>query len=486
MEFIKKHYRLILLAIPVVSLIMHWYVFGLDLVGIHVWRQTETQHVINNFYREDMNILHPRVNNMGNRDRLLLLEFAVMQWIFALFFKVFGSHVVISRILSFIIGLFSAYGMFYLADRSFKNKGTAAIAAWTFSFSPLFYYYTLNPLPDNFAMCFAIWSVGLFYEHILTGKMKYVVWSAVCMGLSVMAKLPFVLFGAFMAAWYLGKLWRKEVSAGKVIGVAAIYLLAMAPAAAWYAWVIPQWKHMVVLKGVFDTKQSGSQMMDIAVGTLTSLLPELLINYGSVLFFVASFFFMYKNKVFRDKRFPLFFWWAMAVLFYYVFEMNTINLVHDYYLFPFLPLIFLMVAYGAAELLKLPNKVMRGFCMLCLCILPLTAFVRTYSRWDVATDPGFPKVFYTNKQEIRNLTPKDALVVAGGDETEQVYLYYIDRKGWTYQDETLDSARLGAFMRDGAQYLFTTNGVDSKEDIRSLLGEKIYDKENLRVYKLKR
>src|SRR3954469_22740211 len=152
MEFIRKHYRLLLLAIPFVSIILHWYVFGLDLVGIHVWRQTETQHVINNFYREDMNILHPRVNNMIDRDRLLLLEFPVMQWIFALFYKVFGPHVVISRILSFITGLFSAYGMFYLADRAFKNKATATIAAWTFSFSPLFYYYTLNPLPDNFAM----------------------------------------------------------------------------------------------------------------------------------------------------------------------------------------------------------------------------------------------------------------------------------------------------------------------------------------------
>lgn len=486
MEFIKKHYRLILLAIPVVSLICHWYVFGLDLVGIHVWRQTETQHVINNFYREDMNILHPRVNNMGNPDRLLLLEFAVMQWIFALFYKMFGSHVVISRILTFIIGLFSAYGMFYLTDKTFKNKATATIAAWSFSFSPLFYYYTLNPLPDNFALCFAIWSVAFFYNHILTGKMKYVVWSAISMGLSVMAKLPFVLFGGFMAAWYIRGLWRKEVTWGKVIGVAAIYLVAALPAIAWYAWVIPQWKQMVVLKGVFDTKQTGSQMLDIAVGTLTSLLPELIINYGSVLFFLAAFYFMFRNKVFRDKRFPLFFWWAMAVLFYYVFEMNTINLVHDYYLFPFLPLIFLLVAYGATQLLKSHNKVLRVFCMLCLCILPGTAYLRAYSRWDISKDPGFPKVFYTNKKEIRGLTPSNALVVAGGDETEQVYLYYIDRKGWTYQDESLDADRLSGFIKEGATYLFTTNSVDSKEDIKPLLGEKIYDKENLRVYKLKR
>ena len=105
---------------------MHWQVFSKDLVGIHVWRQTQTQTVTDNFYQEDMNIFHPKINELRTDDRIMRMEFPVMQWIFAVFHKVLGSNVAISRVLTFILGLFSAWGIFYLCDVIFKNKGLAA------------------------------------------------------------------------------------------------------------------------------------------------------------------------------------------------------------------------------------------------------------------------------------------------------------------------------------------------------------------------
>jgi hypothetical protein len=157
MDFIKKHYRLVLFSIPVISFLLHFHVFNLDLIGIHVWRQTETQTVINNFYRGDFNILNPHVNGLADTDQLHRMEFPLMQWIIALLYKIFGPHIAVTRLTIFTIGMCSVYGMFVFCSNIFNNKGLAALAAWCFNFSPVFYYYTVNPMPDNLALCGGVW-----------------------------------------------------------------------------------------------------------------------------------------------------------------------------------------------------------------------------------------------------------------------------------------------------------------------------------------
>ena len=187
MNFINKHYKIILFSIPLLSLALHFHVFSLDLMGIHVWRQTETQSVIDNFFTGDFNILNPRINGQADTSQLHRMEFPVMQWLVALMYKIFGQHIYVSRASVFIMGLFSVYGMYYLCRGVFKNKGIAAICAWCFNWSPVFYYYTVNPMPDNFALCCGIWSIGYFYEYINRGKIQHVILSALFLCLATLA-----------------------------------------------------------------------------------------------------------------------------------------------------------------------------------------------------------------------------------------------------------------------------------------------------------
>ena len=76
-----------LVAIPLVSILLHWNVFQMDLVSIHVWRQTQTQNTIQSFHEEDFNLFNPRQNHRGSGDGILRMEFPIMQWIFAGFYK---------------------------------------------------------------------------------------------------------------------------------------------------------------------------------------------------------------------------------------------------------------------------------------------------------------------------------------------------------------------------------------------------------------
>jgi len=484
MKFIDKHHLLILFSIPVISLALHFHVFKLDLIGYHVWRQTETQTVINNFYREDFNILNPRINEHPETNRLHRMEFPVMQWVYALFYKLFGPHIVITRVLTFIMGLFSVFGMFYLCKRVFKNNAIATICAWCFNFSPVFYYYTINPLPDNLALCSGIWCLGFFYAYLNTGKTKYVVWSALFLCLATMAKLPFILYGTFIFAFVLVSLKRKTYTPGQLAKPVLIYAAGIIPALAWYLYVIPGWVIGAVY-GVFNQKLNHPDLQYVLERTIISILPELLINYASLLFFLCSFYFLFKCKIYKKQYFFPFLFLGITLIVYFLYEMNIIDVVHDYYLFPFLPLIFLLVAYGAFRLLTSESKPLKIVSMICLAILPITAFLRADPRWDIY-HPEFNPTYYKYKDELRNLTPKDATCVIGYDESHYILLYYIDRKGWAFDKSWFDEKLLENFISEGADYIFLDENIDSLPGIKAHLGEKIFDKETVRVYKLKK
>ncbi len=482
MEFIKKHYKLILFSIPIISFGLHFHVFDLDLVGIHVWRQTETQTVINNFYRESFNILHPHINDRPDTGRVLQKEFPLMQWLFAIFYWLLGSHITLSRVLSFIIGLFSVYGMFYLCNNVFRNKVIATICAWCFNFSPVFYYYTLNPMPDNMALCCAIWSIGVFYRYLNTLRTAYVICSAIFLGIATLVKLPFILYGSFMFTIVAAQGKYRNFSRKQLGAIFFAFLFFIIPACVWYITVIPKWDNGVV-KGALDIKQNMSAWLYILWGNVSSSLPELLINYASVLFFIAGLYFTFRNKLYRNNKFYPFLFWGISIILYFLYELNMIDTVHDYYLFPFLPPIFILVAYGAYRLL-LADKLYRIVSLVCLCVLPLTAFLRIDSRWDTQ-DPGFNPVYFKYEKELRNLTPQNAYCIVGNDPSHYILLYYIDRKGWAFDYDRLDGDQLSYYVSKGAKYLFLDSHIDDNPGIKAHLYEKIFDKETLRVYKLK-
>jgi hypothetical protein len=62
-----------------------------------------------------------------------------------------------------------------------------------------------------------------------------------------------------------------------------------------------------------------------------------------------------KIKPNKQNIFVPFFVCVLLVCTYFLFEINMIKDMHDYYLFPFLPFLFIVVAYGAKQLLAM-NK----------------------------------------------------------------------------------------------------------------------------------
>jgi 4-amino-4-deoxy-L-arabinose transferase-like glycosyltransferase len=347
----------------------------------------------------------------------------------------------------------------------------------------VFYYYTVNPMPDNMALCCAIWSIGFFCRFLNGGKFGHAVLSAAFLGLATLTKLPFVLYGSFPFTWLLMHWWKRDQTAVRSWRIWLAYILFIIPAAVWYAAVIPGWHSTGIVKGIFDLGHDTPDLWHVFTDTVVSTLPELLINYGAVLFLVAGPYFMFRKKLYHRPLFLCFLLWGASCIFYFLFEMNMIDTVHDYYLFLFLPPIFLLVAYGAF-LLAASSRWLRMLSIVCIAILPITAFLRADSRWDKEL-PGFNPLYLHNKEQLRALIPENALCVAGNDESGFILLYYIDRKGWTFDHDQLNSETLAYYISKGAKFLFSDSRTDEDGEVKEHIAETIFEKGTLRIYRLK-
>lgn len=480
----KKNYRIIIfLSIILISVSMHYKHFSKELMGIHVWRQTETQTTINNFYEEDMNILNPRQNDRGNGDGIFRMEFPLMQWLVAGSYKILGNHLIISRIFMFIIGIFSVLGMYKLLGALFQNSTIALIGAWAFNFSPSFYYFTINPLPDNFALCCSIWGIAFFMSWVRKDKFYLLILSGLFLGIGALCKLPFILYFIVPGMYFLIEIRKNKLNKSLLIKLISVSVFILLPLT-WYISVIQGWHGNGVVSGMINNQVSFMVILDYLQHNLISTLPELLLNYGSLLFFVSGFYFLFQNNSFKNPMFPVLVTWSLGILLYFFFEINMIAKVHDYYLFPFYPILFILVSYGAYNMLMYENKFLKYFSILLLLILPVTAYLRMHNRWN-PNSPGFNKDLLTYKNELRKAAPKDALCIALNDESHFIFFYYIDKKGWGIDGDNLNTKNLEKMIKEGASYLYSdSRTIDNNIEITKLLDKLVLEKGSIRVYSL--
>ncbi|MGB0368022.1 MAG: ArnT family glycosyltransferase [Flavobacteriales bacterium] len=467
-------------AIMLLSIGLHWNVWNSDILGIHAWRQTQTMSVVENFVQEDMNILNPRINPRGSGDGIFRMEFPLMQWIFAWGYKLFGSKLIVARILSFLISLFSILG-FYKYLRTWNLDQTkSALGAWCFAWSPVLFFYAVNPLPDNLALCFAIWSLVFLKRHSQTSSAKSLFGFAVFLSLATAVKLPFILFGAGYIPMFMQRL--KSGKLKESITQTGVLLLIMTPALAWYAWVIPQWTNTALIGGVgVENSFDFSSAISTIWGTIHSTLPELFINFGSVLFFLFGMgLFLTKRRKWASLNSELAI--LAFVILYFLYEVNMIGMEHDYYLFPFLPFIFLCVTAGIGKVIYHQQKWLAYLGLIALIILPLTAYLRICERWSGS---GTSKALVEHKHELQNLIPENALVVAGNDASTHIVLYHLNRKGWTFEQDWLFPESLKTQIEEGAEFLFiNSNRVETTSTLKELTQEPIFEKDGLTVYPL--
>ncbi len=487
---VKMRVVIVFVLLPLFSLVLHYKIFNLELQGTHAWRQTETQTIITNFAEKDMNIMNPRVNNHGIDSDIFRMEFPLMEWVYAVFFKVFGDHIIISRILTFITGLFCVFGFYRLGYVVTRDYLAAIIGAFAFSFSPSFYFYTMNPMPDIMALCFSIWGLVFFFKWFFGKRYKDIILCIVMFTLATLVKLPFILNFALIGVYEITLLVKSRFKQWKrTFNILLLSLLILSPAIAWYAWVIPGWKGNGIVQGIAGlTKADPAYLYDLFSYNFSTVFPKLLLNQYCLPLFIGGVALIFIRRFYKNILFPALVCWAVSACAFYLFEMNMIDKWHDYYLFPFLPIIFLTVLYAVNSLVKSRQIVPVTLVFALMILLPAQAKRFADYRWRIYPGNAFEMNpdFITCKKELRNAVPDTAHVIVANDISPFIDLYYIHKKGWWIDNYWLSEDTLIKRIKQGAQYFYCdTRKLDENPRIRRHLSGPVYQCNTIKVWKLK-
>jgi 4-amino-4-deoxy-L-arabinose transferase-like glycosyltransferase len=308
--------------------------------------------------------------------------------------------------------------------------------------------------------------------------------SGIFLSLAALCKLPFVIYFVAPFLYFFFDFWRGRahfVLLKRVWG----FSLFLIPPAAWYACAIPTWQGTGIVRGILDSQTPASQLLQYLLDNLISTLPELLLNYASLPFFLAGFYFLQARKTYRDSRFVLLAILGLLAVGYFLFELNMIANVHDYYLFPFMPLLFVLVAYGASQWLGSESKLLKTSALLLFLLMPLTAHLRTRNSWN-PDSPGFNKDWLVYEKELQAAVPKNALCVVGNDVSYQIFFYHIDKKGWAFTEDRLNAPALRGMIAEGGKYLYSdTRRIDENPEIIPLFDSLVLEKGSVRVFRLR-
>jgi len=472
------------LLVILVSFLMHGSIFKRELTGFHVWRQTETQNTILSFAHEDPSIFNPRRNERGAGDGIFRMEFPLMQWLFSKPVRWGADPLVVARYGDFLVGLLTLLGMGFLTRNVFKNAGWGMLAVALMAFTPLFYYYTLNPLPDLMALCLTVWGLWLFVRF--RRERKYWLWglSVGLIALAGLVKLPYVLYmGLHFYSIFISNHKHDERSSLWIRLLTLLVLLA--PVAAWYAWVIPGWKGNGITRGVLNMSDvQRTQYFYYLWYHLRTTLPELLIGWPAMILFVPGL----VIAVQKFRKHPKDYWiWLIppvALILLILFELNMIETHHDYYFMPLLPYLVLITILGARWLYERSGHITR-LVLISLVVIGLgfSTYFRIQPRWDRI---GFNPDWLTYKMELRRAIPEGALVIAGNDVSHHIFLYYLNRNGWVFEHNWLTEDELRSAITHGCRFMVSdTRAVDGNPQFIKYFGTEVDRFGSIRIFTLK-
>lgn len=421
---------------------------------------------------------------MGQDGNILRYEFPILPWVIAQLQRVFGESIVVTRVVLFVIGLFGLLGFYWLASLIFKDRLIAALSTWTMSLSPLYYYYTMNPLSDVLAMSAQILMMACAIKYLYTHQFKYFIYAALMLCLAGLSKLPYFIFGIMPFSIALIVYFKNGRSNRTLIKSIVWLVISSLPVATWYIYAISSWQSMGVLKGVFGGT-SVEDLLRFFTFHLFSWLPLHLINPISLIFFVIGLIAVFNIKV---KESVL--WWVIGsgifmLLVYYIYELNMISTVHDYYLLPFMVFIHLFIGLGIFMIWKLQD--LRFLLIGMLLIMPVAIYPRINEYYWSIDRNGYKTDWFTYSEDLKKVVPRDSLCIMVNDNTAVVVPYQIDKQGYVFDKDDLPVMWIeDMILHRRASYMYSdSRKIDTSHVVLPYLDSLILTRGEINVFKLK-
>jgi len=348
-------------------------------------------------------------------------------------------------------------------------------------FCPVIFYYIINPLPDNLALAAGIWYLYHIVSYQQSNENRYLFLASISLLIATLAKLPFLMFSIVSIFFFVKDLLRGQNSWPKLIAFGAIQLAVLVPALLWYHWVMPGWEGNGILKGVFDGETDWANNAKILTYHSKTMFPFLLLYPSVWLPLLVGLVFGFRIST-KDISWI---WSLVGITFLYlILQWDVIGTVHDYYLMPFLPWLYIFVTLGIEKLLKTRSIIWSVVALICLLSTPIVSYQMTVDKWYAV---WYNKDLYTHRQVLIDAVPNDELCIMLRDMSKYVFPYQVNKRGYIYPNESLSGKTVEKLIKDkGIHYLYSdSRKFEEKVDVQPLLDSLILEAGSIHVYRLK-
>ncbi|MGB3800232.1 MAG: glycosyltransferase family 39 protein [Lewinella sp.] len=481
----------------VASFLLHWEVFSRDISGMHDWRQTQTMWNVRNFARYDNNIRNPRVSHFnGANNNILRLEYPIMQWGIAQVARLTGREVLTARICVWIFGIFGLIAFYGLLRTMHFHAGVAVAGTILLQFSPVFYFYTVNVLPDFFALSAGLWYLLFSFLYYRDRRWWQLLGAAVALMVASLAKLPFAMLGIIGVVFVLTEIMHHRRITRDVLVYVVVHLVFFSATVNWYVAVIPTWTGNPVLYGVFESTNSSAENWRIFYHWTEQYIPYDLTSPPIWPFFVLGAL-LPATRSRTGVGYGKYVWsLAFITLLYVALQWNTITFVHDYYLLPLLPWIYIVVTAGLGRIWQWCQLLPRrwDYVLGSLLVVPPLIYAPEVAadlrdaRWEpfYGSYYGQVKDVYTYQEELQAISEPDDKVIVLNDNSRQIFTWILRRRGYVFDKNGLRPNWIADMVNNqGVSYLYSnTRSFEQRADIAPILDSLVASYGEINVYYL--
>lgn len=182
----------------------YWEIFDYTPRSTHQWRQTDSASITFNYYQDGLNFFKPRTHYVMGGEGFVTGagEAPFFYYFVALFYKVFGPHDGIYRLLSL---LFLLGGLFLLAKiivHETQDWFAPPILAGIIMGSPVIAFYSFNFTPNIPAQGVAMIGIWWFYRYYKTKQINLFYYSMLFYTLAGMIKISSLMSFAVILGLY--------------------------------------------------------------------------------------------------------------------------------------------------------------------------------------------------------------------------------------------------------------------------------------------
>ena len=440
----------------IIFFLLHFYKLTLPPNGYHHWRESDTAAVSLNYYQEDMNFLHPRINQRGDGPGITGSEFPIYNYVGALLYKIFGPSHLVHRLLSLFAGLLGIWLLYKAVWILTKEKLLGALSGFALSCSPLYFFYSYKIMPDIWMLMFLLASVLFYFRFLDNFKLTnwlfstlFLILSATIKPLSLSIYLPFLVL----------TISRSNEKVKSFLRFVIYTLITFVPALLWYLYA----------RYVNDIYQTPGYYLGGMLGDFYKFLAtsqfykklflqwpfEIWIGWPMVFFFAVGLYCYLKEK--RKFAYAS---WLLAPYGAFLF-ISYHSSSHDYYTLIATVPFALVTGYGLWKAVQ--TKYGKQIMIACFVIVPLLTFFRVQHR--IADVPEFEPM----RTDTEKIIPRESLVMVE-DGTTAIKLYQLNRVGWPLRGEIRPSDVQNLIAR-GGKYIILENAISAYDDSLAVLFE---------------